>query len=69
MHTDNAVVDLAATTQPLSRRPGSMFAALGRCGFVNAADSLVVGVLASDQPLTVIAHTQFIPLDRFHKTL
>jgi hypothetical protein len=54
MHTDNAVVDLAATTQPLSRRPGSMFAALGRSGFVNAADSLRVGVLASDQPLAVI---------------
>jgi hypothetical protein len=69
MHTDHAVVDLAATTQPLPCGAGSMIAALGRSGFVNAADGLLVSVLTGDQSLTVIAHTQFIPLDRFHKTL
>jgi hypothetical protein len=30
MHADNAIVDLAATTQPLSRGADGMLAALGR---------------------------------------
>jgi hypothetical protein len=53
----------------LPRGTGGIRAALGRSGFIKATDSLRMGVLASDQPLTVIPHTQFIPLDRFHKTL
>jgi hypothetical protein len=69
MHADNAVVELAATPQPLPRGAGGMDAALGRCGFVNAADGLPVSVLAGDQPLAVIPDTGFIPLDRFHETL
>jgi hypothetical protein len=69
MHADNAIVDLAATTQPLSRGADGMRAALGRSRFINAADGLLVSVLAGDQPLTVVPHTGFIPLDRFHETL
>jgi hypothetical protein len=69
MHADNAVVDLAATTQPLPRGADSMHAGFGRSRFINAADGRPVCVLAGDQPLTVVAHTRFIPLDRFHETL
>ncbi len=69
MYADNAVVDLAATTQPLARGANRMRAALGRSGFINAADGLRVRVLAGDQALTVVAHTEFIPLDRFNETL
>jgi hypothetical protein len=69
MHADHAVVNLAATTQPLPRGADGMHTALGRCRFVNAADGLLVSVLAGDQPLAVVPHTGFIPLDRFHETL
>ena len=69
MHADDAQVDLAETTQPLSRGADGMLAALGRSRFVNAADGLRVSVFAGDQPLTVVPHTGLIPLDRFHETL
>ena len=69
MHADDTVVDLAATTQPLPRGAGRMRAALGRSGFVNAADGLLVSVLAGNQLLAIVPHTVFIPLDRFHETL
>jgi hypothetical protein len=69
MHADHAVVDLAATTQPLPPDAGRMLTALGRARFVDATDGLRVSVLAGNQPLTVVAHTGFIPLDRFHETL
>jgi hypothetical protein len=69
MHGDDAVVDLAATTQPLPRHADSMHAALGRAGFVQAADGLLVSVVASDQPLAFVPYADLIPLDRFHETL
>jgi hypothetical protein len=69
MHADHTVVNLATTTQPLSRGTDGMLAALRRSRFVNAADGLFVSMLAGNQPLTVVAHTGFIPLDRFHETL
>jgi hypothetical protein len=69
MHADNAVVDLAKTTEPLTRGADGMRAALGRSRFVNAANGLRVSMLASNQPLAVISHTGFIPLDRFHEPL
>ena len=69
MHADDAVVDLATTTQPLPRRADGMHAALGRSRFVNAANGLLVSMLASNQPLAVVPHTGFIPLDRFHEPL
>jgi len=69
MHADDAVVDLAATTQPLPRGADGMHATFGRSGFVNAADGLLVSVFAGDDPLALVAHAVFIPLDRFHETL
>jgi len=69
MHADDAVVDLAATPQPLPSGTDGLVAALGGSGFVEAADGVRVGVLAANQPLAVIAHTGLIPLDRFHETL
>jgi hypothetical protein len=69
MHADDAVVHLAAITQPLPRGAGGMHAALGRARFVNAAEGLLMSVLASDHLLAVVPHTWSIPLDRFHETL
>ncbi len=69
MHADDAVVYLAATTQPLPRGADGMHAALGRSGFVQAADGLRVSVLAGDQLLAFVPHIGFFPLDRFHETL
>ena len=69
MHTDDTVVDLAATTEPLARGADGMRAALSRCRVVNAADGFLMRMLAGDQPLTVVPHTGFIPLDRFHESL
>jgi hypothetical protein len=69
MHADDAIVNLAATTQPLPRGADGMVAALGRSRFVQAADGLLVGMLAGDQALAVVAHPGLMPLDRFDETL
>jgi hypothetical protein len=69
MHADDTVVDFAATAQPLPSGAGGMAAALGRGGFVHEAEGLRMGVLASNLPLTFVAHAGLIPLDRFHETL
>jgi len=69
MDADDAVVHLAAITQPLPRGGGGLHAALGRGRFVNAAEGLLMSVLAGNQLLAVVPHTVFIPLDRFHETL
>src|SRR5712692_4751127 len=69
MHADDAVVDLAAATQPLPRGADGMHAALGRPGFVKAANGLLVSVFAGDQLLALVARLALIPLDRFHETL
>jgi len=69
MHTHDAVVDLAATTEPLSCGTGGMRAALRRSRFVNAADGFLMSMLAGDQSLTPVPHLEFIPLDRFHESL
>jgi len=69
MHAHNAVVDLAATPQPLAPGADRMDAALRRSRFVNAADGFLMGMLLGDQLLTVVPHPEFIPLDRFHESL
>jgi hypothetical protein len=69
MHTDDAVVDLAATTEPLPRGPCGMAAALGCPRFVEAADRLRMSMFAGNQLLTVVAHARLIPLDGFRETL
>ena len=52
MHADDAVVDLAATAQPLPPGTDGLVTALGRSRFIDAADSLGMGMFASDQTLT-----------------
>jgi hypothetical protein len=69
MHTDDAVVDLAATPEPLPGGADGMPTALGRSRFVNTADGLLVSVFARDQALAMVPHTGFIPLDRFQEPL
>jgi hypothetical protein len=69
MHADDAVVDLAATTEPLPRGAHGLSAALGRPRFVEAADREGVGVGLGHDSLALVAHAAFIPLDRFQKTL
>jgi hypothetical protein len=69
MHADDAVFDFAAATQPLARGADRIRAALRRSRFVKAADGFLVSMLFGDQALTVIPHTEFIPLDRFHESL
>jgi hypothetical protein len=69
VHSDDAVVDLAATTQPLTRGADGVLAALGRCRFVKAADGLLVSMFAGDKLLAFVPQAPLIPLDRFHETL
>ncbi len=69
MHADNAVVDFAATAQPLPSGADGMAAALGGSGFVQATDGLRMRVLAGNQLLAVVAHAGLLPLDRFYETL
>jgi hypothetical protein len=69
MHADDAVVNLAATAEPLPRGTDRMVAALGRSRFINTADRLGVSVFARNQLLALVADAAFIPLDRFQETL
>jgi hypothetical protein len=69
MHADDAVIDFAATAQPLPRGADGLIAALGRSRFIDTADRLGVSVLTGDQPLALVADAAFIPLDRFQETL
>jgi hypothetical protein len=63
MHADDAVIDLAATAQPLPRGTDGLVTTLGRARFIDAADRLRMAVLASNQLLTLVAHARAIPLD------
>jgi hypothetical protein len=69
MHADDAVVDLATTTQPLPRGADGMHAALGRSRFVKAADGLPMSVFAGNYLLAPVPDARLIPLDRFHESL
>jgi hypothetical protein len=69
MHPDNAIFHLTATTQPLPCGTDGLRPAFGSSRFVKATDGFLVTVLSGDQPLTVIPHAKFIPLDRFDETL
>jgi hypothetical protein len=69
MHSDDAVVDLAATPQPLPCGAGGMATALDRSGFIQAADGLRVSVFARDELLALVPYARLIPLDRFQETL
>jgi len=63
MHTDDAILDLAATAQPLPRDADGLVAALGRSRFIDATDSFRVAVVACHQLLTLVANGQLVPLD------
>jgi hypothetical protein len=69
MDTDDAVVDLATTTQPLPSRANGMHAAFDRSRFVQATDGLPMSVFASNELLALVPHFRLLPLDRFHETL
>ncbi len=69
MHTDDAVVHLAATAEPLPSGTDRVVAALGRSRFIDTADRLRMGMLARDQLLALVADARSIPLDRFQQTL
>ena len=63
MYPDDAVLDLAATAQPLPRGADRLLAALGRSRFIDAADRFRVAVVACHQLLALVAHAGTIPLD------
>jgi hypothetical protein len=63
MHADDAVIDLAATAQPLPRDADGLVAALGRSRFIDATDCFRVAVVACHQLLALVAHGLLVPLD------
>jgi hypothetical protein len=63
MHTDDAVIDLAATTQPLPGGAHGLIAAFGRPRFIDAADGLGMLVVASHHLLALVANGLLVPLD------
>lgn len=69
MDADDAVVDLAATAEPLPPSPNRVAAAFGRARFIDAADRLGVGMFACQQLLALVADGLLIPLDRFQQPL
>jgi hypothetical protein len=69
MYTDDAVVDLATTTQPLPSGTDRMPAAFDRSRFVKATDGLPMSVFAGNYLLALVPHFRLLPLDRFHETL
>ncbi len=69
MNAYNAVVDFAATAEPLSAGANGVIAAFGGARFVDATNRVGVGMFASDQLLAAVADSVFIPLDRFEKPL
>jgi hypothetical protein len=69
MYADDAVVHLTATAEPLPTDADRLVAALGCSRFIDTADRLGMGVLASDQLLATVAEARSIPLDRFQQSL
>ena len=69
MHADDAVVNLAATAEPLPPGADRLVAALGCSRFINQADRLAMSVFARNQLLAFVTDPASIPLDRFQETL
>jgi hypothetical protein len=69
MHADDAVVDFAATAEPLPPDAHGLIAALGRSRLIEAADREGMGVRFRHDSLALVAHAAFFPLDRFQETL
>jgi hypothetical protein len=69
MHSHHAVIDLAAVAVVLPTCADGLAAAFGGAGFVHAADSLGMRMVASHDLLTAVSQFFFIPADRFQKAL
>jgi hypothetical protein len=69
MHTDDAVIDLATTAQPLPGGADGLVPALGRPGFINAADGIRMGVVVCHDLLALIPDRRFLPLDGLQQPL
>ena len=63
MNTDDTVIDLAATAEPLPRGTDRLVAALGCPRFINATDRLDMAMVARHQLLAHVANAGAIPLD------
>ncbi|HLQ44012.1 MAG TPA: hypothetical protein VK137_04725 [Planctomycetaceae bacterium] len=63
MHTDDAILDLAATAQPLPRGADGLVAALGRSRLIDAADRFRLTMVACHQLLAHVANGLLVPLD------
>jgi hypothetical protein len=69
MHADHAVVDLSPIAVILPAHSHRVVAALGRAGFVDAADGLGMRMLLRHDLLTAIAQLLFVPLQRLDEAL
>jgi hypothetical protein len=65
----DAVFDFATVAVVLTLDAASVVATLGRAGFVDGADRLVVSMLGGDEILTPIANGSFVPSNRFEQSL
>lgn len=63
MHADDAVIDFAATAQPLPCGANGLVTALDRSRFIDAANRLKVAMVACHQLLALVADGPLIPLD------
>jgi hypothetical protein len=63
MHPDDAVLDLAATAQPLPRSAHGLVTALGCSRFIDAADRFRMMMIACHQLLTAVPNGLLVPLD------
>ena len=63
MHADDAVIDFAATAQPLPCGANGLVTALGRPRFIDAANRLHCAMVACHQLLALVADAGAIPLD------
>jgi hypothetical protein len=69
MDTDDAVIDLPTTAQPLPVHADGLVSALGGSRFIDTTDGVGMGVLASDQVLTGVTQRAVVPLDGLQQPL
>jgi hypothetical protein len=63
MHADDAIINFAATAQPLPCGANGLVTALGRARFIDATNRLQVAMVACHQLLALTADARAIPLD------
>nr|WP_143393421.1 hypothetical protein [Fimbriiglobus ruber] len=69
MNPDHSVLDLATTSQPLSRYADGVMTALGGSRFINAANRFGMRMFVGDELLAAVAKSGAVPPDRFEQTL